>query len=492
MNYIDAIKKEQILLTTTENGDTSFRSTGSFCLDYYSLVGGMRYNYRDLNSLFLRSFYENQLITAKIMLYLRDILNGLGERNSFRMAFNMLSNLNHKLARQLLPLIPKYGRWDDILAGLNTKIHEDVIKLIEKQLDQDLANLDKDENVSLLSKWLPSINTSNANTRRQAKIIAEGLGYTNEEYRKTLSKLRKGRILENNLREKDYTFDYSTVPSQAFMKYIKAFAKNDSERLRRFFINVKRGRNRINTRTAVTHQVFFSPSIKHDMSPIQETIDEFQQIFWDNLERVEFTTKTIIVRDGSSSMYWGSGGVEPIKIATSLAIFAAEQLPEPFKNNFITFSENPRLITIPDGTIQEKVKYVMEFDEIANTNISRVYDLLLRVAKSNQVKPEDMVEQVVIISDMEFDGCVEGESTFHTYQKKFEELGLKMPQLVFWNVEARHTHFPVTQNELGVKLVSGSSQKILGHVISGNLDQTPYEYMLEALERYNEVDDFEI
>ncbi len=67
-----------------------------------------------------------------------------------------------------------------------------------------------------------------------------------------------------------------------------------------------------------------------------------------------------------------------------------------------------------------------------------------------------------------------------------------MPQLVFWNVAARNIQVPVTENELGVKLVSGSSQKILDNVISNKINQTPYEFMLESLERYNEVDNFEI
>ena len=98
------------MTTTTENGDTAFQTTGSFCLDFYALAGGMRYNYKDLNNLFIRSYYEDKKITLKIMLYLRDILGGMGERNSFRMTFNLLSNLDPNLARQLLPLISKYGR----------------------------------------------------------------------------------------------------------------------------------------------------------------------------------------------------------------------------------------------------------------------------------------------------------------------------------------------------------------------------------------------
>ena len=162
------------------------------------------------------------------------------------------------------------------------------------------------------------------------------------------------------------------------------------------------------------------------------------------------------------------------------------------KTTMLTFSENPRLIEIPEGTIEEKVRYVESFDECANTDISKVYELLLNVAKSKQVKPEDMVEQVIIISDMEFDYCARGKSTFHTYKEKFAELGLEMPQLVFWNVEARSIHTPVTENEIGVKLVSGSSQKILDRVLENKMNCTPYDYMIEDLERYSEVDSFKL
>jgi hypothetical protein len=488
MDYIKALEKEDLLKTTTENGDTAFISSGSFCLDFYALSGGMRYNYEGINNLFIRSYFEDKLTTIKIMLYLRDVLNGLGERNSFRMTFNLLSNLDPKLARQLLPLIPKYGRWDDVLSGLGTPIEKDVLRLIEVTLEEDLLKYEKGENISLLSKWLPSINTNNKETRLIAKKLSNKLGYTPEEYRKLLSKLRKGRIIENNLRKKDYTFDYSKVPSQAMLKYVYAFTINDQERYLDYLQKVKDNKAKMNMKTASTAQI--TRNRRRDaFLDIQE---EFQDLAWKALERKEFKTKAIIVRDGSSSMLWGGGPITPMEIATSLAIFASEQLPEPFKNHFITFSENPRLIKIPEGTIKEKVKYVKTFDEISNTNISKVYELLLNVARKKEVKPEDMVEQVIIISDMQFDFCVKGQSTFHTYKEKFEELGLQMPKLIFWNVNARNIQTPVTKNELGTILVSGSSQKILDNILSNTIEQAPLQFMMDDLKRYSEVDLFEL
>ena len=59
------------------------------------------------------------------------------------------------------------------------------------------------------------------------------------QYRKMLSTLRaKISIIENNLREKDYTFDYSKQPSKAMFKYRKAFMRNDGDRYDEFMSRV--------------------------------------------------------------------------------------------------------------------------------------------------------------------------------------------------------------------------------------------------------------
>ena len=64
---------------------------------------------------------------------------------------------------------------------VRTQSEEEVIRVIKEQLDDDLAALEKrkgnvDELVSLLGKWLPSINTSSARTRGMARKLADLLG----------------------------------------------------------------------------------------------------------------------------------------------------------------------------------------------------------------------------------------------------------------------------------------------------------------------------
>lgn len=79
-------------------------------------------------------------------------------------------------------------------------------------------------------------------TKTWGKKMARALGLSAVDYRKALTALRrKVRIIENNLREKDYSFDYEKQPSKALFKYRKAFIRNDKERYNAFINAVAAG-----------------------------------------------------------------------------------------------------------------------------------------------------------------------------------------------------------------------------------------------------------
>ena len=112
----------------------------------------------------------------------------------------------------------------------------------------------------------------------------------------------------------------------------------------------------------------------------------------------------------------------------------------------------------------------------------------MKTAVDNHTPQNEMPETLYIISDMEFDCCENADLTNFQYAKKrFEEAGYKLPNIVFWNVESRNRQQPVTKNERGVALVSGSSPRIFQMVISGQTD--PMEYMKSVIltERYERV-----
>ena len=92
---------------------------------------------------------------------------------------------------------------------------------------------------------------------------------------------------------------------------------------------------------------------------------------------------------------------------------------------------------------------------------------------------------------MEFDeGADYKKTTYESFKEKFEVLGYKLPEIIFWNVRARSIHLPITKGEDNIKLVSGASANIIDMVVNNNAP-SPYDMMLKCLEKYSCFDHIE-
>ena len=209
---------------------------------------------------------------------------------------------------------------------------------------------------------------------------------------------------------------------------------------------------------------------------------------WNALENYAGSENSLVVVDGSSSMYWGIN-TSPAAVAQSLGIYFAEKNTGAFHNHFITFSNRPRLVEIKGRDIVEKVRYCMGFNECSNTDLEKTFMLILNTAVRNNLKQSDMPEKLYIISDMEFDMCAKnsGMTNFENAKAEFERRGFKLPQIVFWNVNSRNTQQPVEMNEQGVALVSGCNPQIFSMLKDGNFE--PYKFMMSVLssKRYERI-----
>jgi len=172
-----------------------------------------------------------------------------------------------------------------------------------------------------------------------------------------------------------------------------------------------------------------------------------------------------------------------------MGIYFAERNTGIFHNHFITFSETPQLVEIKGKDILDKVRYCHDFNEVANTNLYKVFELILRTATKHRVPQEEMPATLYIISDMEFDSCMKGAglTNFKAAKKLFAAHGYTPPKVVFWNVASRNRHQPVKQNEQGVALVSGCTPKTFSMLTEQDFD--PYSCMMEVLnkERYANI-----
>ena len=480
-------RKNEANRTFTENGAVTHATTNSDCLDLFATIGALRSSEEQgIIDRFIRAYSEDPDLAMKTLFFARDVRGGLGERKVFRVCLKWLAENAVSSAKKNLVHVAEYGRWDDLLSLMGTSCEGDVLALIKLQLEADLTALENDDDVSLLAKWLPSVNASNARTVVYAKRIARSLGMDDRTYRKTLVKLRAYiRIIENNLREKDYTFDYSKQPSKAMFKYRKAFMRNDSERYSDFLDRVAGGVERMHTGSLTPYEMirpFFECVSVSDAE--RKAID----VTWNAQENFTGGENALVVIDGSGSMY-GGGDPLPAAVALSLGIYYAERNTGAFRNHFITFSENPKLVEIKGKDIYEKVQYCEQFNEVANTNIQRVFELILKTAVKNRVPQEELPAKIYIISDMEYDYCTKDCSltNFEYAKRLFAEYGYQLPEVIFWNVQSRNRQQPVTLNEQGVALVSGCTPRIFDMLKEGVL--SPYAFMMSTLEseRYRKI-----
>lgn len=392
--------KKEANRTLTENGAATYCTTQSDCLDLFAAIGALRReDDKEIAERFARAYAEDPDLAMKILFYARDVRGGLGERRVFRTCLRWLAEYAPESVRRNIARIAEYGRWDDLFVLEGTLCESNMMHLIRRQMHADQAALEANGNVSLLGKWMPSVNASCAKTVRRAKRFARSLGMTEPEYRRALVRLRERiRIIENNLREKDYTFDYAAQPSKALFKYRAAFNRNDGERYQAYLERVSCGEEKMHTGTLAPYEII-APIFRGGTDEVQRRAID---VTWNAQEDFTGDENALAVIDGSGSMYGGADPM-PASVALSLGIYFAERNRGGFHNHFITFSENPKLVEIKGNDIDEKVRYCASYNEVANTNIQKVFELILSAAVKNHVPQEEMPSALYIISDMEFD-----------------------------------------------------------------------------------------
>ena len=480
--------KELTGRTRTENGAAALTSTLSHCLDLFGTIGALREasEERIIRS-FVCAYAENPDLAMRTLFYARDIRGGLGERRVFRVLIRYLADHEPQSVRKNLAWIAEMGRYDDLLVLLGTACEADAVAMIARQLEEDTGRMERGEPISLLAKWLPSVNTSSAESVRKGRYLARKLGIREADYRHTLSRLRAHmKLLENRLREQDYTFSYEEQPSAAMLKYRKAFLRHDAERYEAFLEKAERGEAVLHTSSLNPCDLVQRAMARSAMSnPVER---KALDVSWNALEDFTDQRNALCVIDTSGSMF-GYGNPCPFAVALSLGLYFAERNRGPFQGRFITFSHRPRLIEIQGRDLAEKVAYCEALSEVADTNIQAVFELILDAAIGWHVPQSQMPETIYIISDMEFNSCTQDASltNFEYAKRLYASHGYRLPKVVFWNVQSRSTHQPVERNEQGVMLVSGYTPRMFRLVASDKM--SPYGIMLEVLrsERYRQI-----
>ena len=496
MNFSELLKNE-LNESITENGAVGYSTTGSKMLDFNFKLS----SYRDAseNTIikdFIKVWHEDKELALKFLFYIRDVREGAGERRIFRTILPMIVDF---LDDRVFDWIAEYGRYDELFVFFGTKLESNMIQYVKSQLLKDSIDCTDGKSISLLAKWMPSINASSIKTKKMAIKFIDVLGLSPRVYRKTLSKLRNHiDVIERKLCANEWSkVNYNTVPSQANLKYSDAFMKHDKVRRSEFLKALKEGKPEVK----INSSVLFPHDIVHKYSPYQSyyrwgglKYNEALEQLWKALpDYVNGKSNMLVVRDGSGSMTntIGKTDISALDVSTALAIYTSERLADPFKNKFITFSARPKFIDLTKcESLKDKLEVCFAEDDCSNTNIEATFDLVLQTALNNNLRQED-IPDLLIISDLEFDAAT-GYSNkmgklFTRIAEKYNEHGYCLPKLVFWNVSSRTGTIPVVKNDLGVNLISGFSPAVLKVVMQEEVD--PYKALVNIIssKRYEKI-----
>lgn len=491
--------KEATNVTRTENGAVTRKTTMSALLDLFGT--GAAYRTRsesDCIVLFQKAFDENPVYALKCLFYLRDARGGQGERRFFRVVTKWLADNKTAAMKRNLKYVPEFGRWDDLYVFVGTALEQDAFNLMGEQFVLDLQC----KTPSLLAKWLKSENTSSADSRALATKTRKTFGLTPREYRKSLSILRaRINVLERLMSAGQWDkIEFDKIPSKAGLVYRNAFARHDVERMRadknavayKDFVQDKN--TKVNAKALYPYEVVAKATDYSGMnrgwywSENYSRNDPIERAainkYWDNLEDYfnGASLDALCMIDTSGSM-WGTDASAPINVAISIGLYAAERARGPFHGHYISFSSRPQLIETYGSDFVDKVRRIYSTNLCENTNIEAAFDMLLNTAIKSHCRQSDLPKTIIVVSDMQFDAqCGRYGSSNATLMEniayKWQRAGYDVPQLVYWNVQARGNNVIPMQAKDGITFVSGFSPVLFEQIMKG---KTGYDLMMDKL-----------
>jgi hypothetical protein len=401
-------------------------------------------------------------------------------------------------------------------------LHLTVARIFAHQLQEDRILLDSGDNtqlrsLSLAAKWAPSFGEFHDKWTMVLSSIAEiltpkltifdskgsdserdtYLRHAREHFRREYSSpLRKAlAVVERDVAAKSFrNIKYDRVPSLAMDRYSKVFAEKDQERFLEYIKKVATGKARISGATLLPSKLVAKARIMRDSHDTPTSVSAVKAAAQDLVARevIDGQWKTLVQRikdsgalssaiavcDVSGSMLspQHADKTTPMDSAIGLSLLVAEATAPPFGGGFITFSKWPAYVSVggPHDTrsFVEQVRDVVGANWSMNTDFVAVFeDVILPMARANKLTQEQMVKQVFVFSDMQFDAAQRGAqhwtTSYHRIQDKYREAGYEMPTLVFWNLAGNSASKPVTMDMQNTALVSGYSQGLLKVFLDG-------------------------
>ncbi|KAF9130216.1 hypothetical protein BG015_004039 [Linnemannia schmuckeri] len=370
-------------------------------------------------------------------------------------------------------------------------LHLEVARLFANALIRDKARLQKGQSVSLAAKWCPSLNQFHDNQTLIASTIAQILyptKLTGEDQATYVNRVRQlyrqeyyvplrkaTPVLETFMTSDRWNeIVYNRVPAVAMKNNKERFEAHDKERFTEYLGSVSKGETTIASQALLPHQLVTEATnlLSVDREELRvKTVEAQWKSYVDRLAASGTMDSTIAICDVSGSM---SG--EPMEVAIALSLLLAQLSRPPFNRVVLTFSADPSIHIIKEGSLINQVQSLRNMDWGYNTDLQKAFGLILERAVASKLAKEDMVKTMFIFSDMEFDQAVQGVSTptelftnYSVVKRNFEAAGYELPQIVFWNLAgSSRGNKPAKANQKGVAMVSGFSGMLMKLFLDGS------------------------
>jgi hypothetical protein len=300
----------------------------------------------------------------------------------------------------------------------------------------------------------------------------EFLKMSPKQYRKFLVGLTN--VVETKMCAKQWdTIEFGKLPSLASARYSKAFARNAAESYAAYRERLTAGTDKINTGAVYPYDV-----IRTIQNGGDSAVADAQ---WSALPDYIGNASILPLVDVSGSMASeAAGSLTALDVAVSLGLYCSSKNTGVFRDTFLTFSSHPELVRL-SGTLSEKLAQMNASEWGMSTNLVLAFEKILEAAVLGGVPEENMPQTLLILSDMQFDRCVNFDhSAYQMIENRYQAAGYRVPNVVFWNLASIST-VPVRFDQRGTALVSGFSPAIMKSVLSA-ADLTPYGIMLATVD----------
>lgn len=486
MNKLSRSIKSESIKKVTENGAIAYSELSNPVLTLFGQIGGMRGRREDeIRAMFREAYAYDSTLALKMVFYVGDIREGLGERRIFNILINELAKIDPQTMNQNIKYIGKFNRFDALYNLIGTDSEDTMWLYMREQFEKDIISWMTSRPCSLLAKWLKSVNASSAETRRLGKLTAKKLGFTEKEYRTYLSKLRNWlKVTEVDMSKNNWeAINYEAVPSQAMKRYRNAFAENDGERFNEYMKKVMSGEKKINAGAVYPYDIVYEYMYNAKVKGVDDTLEAQWKALPDYLNGSEDNVLCMV--DISGSMFG-----QPIASSIGLGLYFAERNKGEFHNQYMTFSSKPQFIQIKEtDSVAMKVRKAQRAGMGFSTNLEKAFELLLSTCVENSVPQEDLPKALIVISDSEIDQFAMGGRKLDflkIMRIRFAECGYALPQLVFLQVAARQSTFlTLDENTL---FISGNSASAFKFVLA-NLGHSAWELCKNTLDspRYSVI-----